>query len=141
MTVIVRWLTNKKLNPGRHYWSCGTWQINSCESNIGCSGISLSIFFFLYICFVCRGVDDRVYIVYMSFLVHGVLELFFAIDPFRCRWFVSSRKEVFTHYLKCYILFNPNSVSYEASEIWITIDLWSFVNFNIWILFCHRWGL
>jgi len=71
---------NKKLNPGRYYWSCGTWQINSCESNIGCSGIPLSNFF-LCICFVCRGEDCCVYLVYMSFLAHGILELFFVIDP------------------------------------------------------------
>jgi len=49
MTVTVRSLMNKKLNPGRYYWSCGTWQINSCESYIGCSGISLSNFFSLYL--------------------------------------------------------------------------------------------
>jgi len=31
-----------ELHPDRHYWSCGTWQVNSCESNFRCPGILLS---------------------------------------------------------------------------------------------------
>lgn len=77
------WLMSNKLYYGRHHRSCGTWKINSCESNIGCSGIPLSNF--------CGGVGVRMEVFR--------LERFFVKELFKLTWLVSSftGKKVCTH--------------------------------------------